>query len=72
MSKPITKALHTVRVVRILAGVVRSQALPQGSGAYLGRATVYARVLELLDNADTADTVLRDALLEACATGGQS
>ena len=61
MSKPITKALHTARVFRVLSTEIR------GSHGFVGDAeALYAAVLELLGNADTTDAVLRAALIEAC------
>jgi hypothetical protein len=62
-NKPLTKALHTVRVVRAIAEHVRATTY---AGRQPSALLVYAAVLSILGNVDTFDAELHNACLEAC------
>lgn len=64
MSKPITKALHTVRVFKQIAAHLRATS---GHVETDAGADMYYRVLKVLDNVDpVGDPTLRAALIDAC------
>lgn len=62
MSKPMTKALHTVRVVAAIAAMVRADSRT----IYRDEAAVLAEVLRILGNAAPTDAALLTACLAAC------
>lgn len=62
MPKPMTKALHTVRVVRAIA----AQKVRDGQ-RFAAAAELFACILALLGNAAPTDAALLTACIEACA-----
>lgn len=62
MAKPLTKALHTTRIV----GAIARHIVAKHNGSQLMPSQLYVAVLGMIDNAISNDSILNDACVAEC------